>query len=283
MERNQSHRLTYSLILFSVAVVTLLGYLGFVAFLKEIIPAFNLYSLYFLAVIAGIATFFSPCSFPLLPGYLSFYYNAGRSEHGNSALYYGALAAAGVISFNLVLGAVIALVGEGVATTLSVSSPNPSQFTRFLRIGIGIALMTLGAIQLSSVTFHTRAIDCLTKRLSASSTSGEKGLYLYGFGYNAAGIGCAGPIMAGLIVFALGSGGFGSAFLAFVVYSSTMAALMLGISLLVGRSKNVLINYLKASTPKIKKATSLILLAVGAFLIYATINLQFFVQTFFPK
>ena len=89
--------------------------------------------------------------------------------------------------------------------------------------------------------------------------------------------------MAGLIVFALGSGGFVNAFMAFLVYSATMASLMVGISLLVAKSKTVLLNNLKASTPKIKKVSSIILIGVGVFLIYATLNLQFFVQTFFPK
>ncbi|MBI3023823.1 MAG: hypothetical protein HYY68_08920 [Thaumarchaeota archaeon] len=125
-------------------------------------------------------------------------------------------------------------------------------------------------------------MDALTKSFHSAARTGDKGLYLYGFGYNAAGIGCAGPIMAGLIVFALSSGGFVNAFLAFLVYSASMASLMLGVSLLVSKSKTLLIGDLKYSTPKIKKATSMVLIVVGAFLIYATINLQFFVRTLFP-
>lgn len=277
-----SHKLRYGLILLSVAVITFLGYLGFVFFLKEVMPAFTVYGLFLVAIVAGIATFFSPCSFPLLPGYLSFYYENSPGRRGNSLLHTIA-PVAGVVTFNLLLGAVIALLGEGLVTGLSVSNPNPSQFTRFLRIGIGTALMILGAGQFSNVTFHFRTLDSLTQRFSAAARSGDRGLYLYGFGYNAAGIGCAGPIMAGLIIFALGSGGFVSAFSAFVVYSLTMASLMLLVSLLVVNSRNILIQNLKASTPKIKRVTSLILIAVGAFLIYATVNLQFFVQTFFPK
>ncbi len=88
--------------------------------------------------------------------------------------------------------------------------------------------------------------------------------------------------MAGLIAFALSSGGFVNAFLAFLLYSASMASLMLGVSLLVSKSKTILVNDLKYSTPKIKKASSIILIVVGAFLIYATINLQLFVRTFFP-
>lgn len=282
-ERPRSYFFRYGLVILSIGIVTFFGYVGFVAFLKDFMPAFTLYSLYLIAIVAGVATFFSPCSFPLLPGYLSFYYRSEQGERGNTAFSRGVLAALGVVSFNIVLGVVIAMLGQGVATTLSISSSNPSLLTRLFRLGIGTILIALGALQLSNVTFHNRTIDTVAKRFSSVAKSGERGLYLYGFGYNLAGIGCAGPIMAGLVVYALGLGGFGIAFLAFVVYSSTMALLMIVLSLLVSKSKFILIDRLKASTPRIKKATSLILLAVGAFLIYATINLQFFIQAFFPK
>jgi cytochrome c-type biogenesis protein len=282
-EQREFHLLRYILIILSVAFVTLFGYLGFVAFLKDVMPAFSNYSLPLLAVAAGIVTFFSPCSFPLLPGYLSLYYNKEQSEERKGALYRGTLAAAGVATFTVILGLVVAVLGQGVAGSFSISGPNPSLFTLVLRIGLGVVLITLGAVQLSNLTLHSHTLDSVTSRFYTVAKSGNKGLYLYGFGYNAAGIGCAGPIMAGLIVFALGAGGFISAFLAFLVYSLTMASLMLGISLLVTKSKNVLISGLKYSTPKIKKASAIILIAVGAFLIYVTINLQFFVQIFFPK
>ncbi len=276
------YAIRYALIILSVVLIALLGYLGFVTFLKDVMPAFNDYGLFLLAVVAGIATFFSPCSFPLLPGYLSFYYNTEQQDVGRRAIYRGILAAAGVVTFTVIVGVVIALLGQGVASSFSISSPTPSLLTRAFRIGLGAILMSLGAIQLSNLTFHNRALDVLTSRFYSAAKSGNRGLYFYGLGYNAAGIGCAAPIMAALVVFALGSGGFVSAFLAFLIYSSTMGVLMLGVSLLVADSKHVLIKDLKYSTPKIKKVSSTILIAVGAFLIYATINLGFFVRTFFP-
>jgi len=47
------------------------GYLSFRAFATT--PDLGLFNLYALAVVAGVASFFSPCAFPLLPGYLSAY------------------------------------------------------------------------------------------------------------------------------------------------------------------------------------------------------------------
>ncbi|MBI3023918.1 MAG: hypothetical protein HYY68_09400, partial [Thaumarchaeota archaeon] len=262
-EGRKSRVFSYALVILSVSLITLLGYLVFVAFLKEVMPAFGNYSLYLLATVAAIATFFSPCSFPLLPGYLSVYYNTELGER-RRALRRGVLATTGVVTFTVIVGAVIALLGQGVASSFSISSPNPNLFSGAFRIALGAILVSLGAIQLSNVTFHTRALDALTKSFHSAARTGDKGLYLYGFGYNAAGIGCAGPIMAGLIVFALSSGGFLNAFLAFLVYSASMASLMLGVSLLVSKSKTFLIGDLKYSTPKIKKVTSMVLIVVGA-------------------
>jgi cytochrome c-type biogenesis protein len=281
--KEQRAKVRYALVLTGTAALTLLGYVVFLLFLKQAMPVLVTDSLYPLAGVAGVATFFSPCSFPLLPGYLSFYYNAEESNESVRPLLRGSLAAVGVVTFTLLLGLAIALLGQGIASSFSISGSNPSLLTRAFRIGLGVVLFSLGAIQLSGKTFHSQRLDSLVGKFHPSSGSAYKSFYLYGFGYNAAGIGCAGPIMAGLIVFALGSGGFMSAFMAFAVYSATMGSCMLLVSLLVAKSKTILLKNAKRSTPRIKQASSVILIGVGGFLVYATLNLQFFIQTFFPR
>lgn len=62
-------------------VVIALGYLGFRQFATAVMPQMGAFNLLALAVIAGVASFFSPCAFPLLPGYLSFY--AAAKDDGN--------------------------------------------------------------------------------------------------------------------------------------------------------------------------------------------------------
>ncbi|MDE1852871.1 MAG: cytochrome c biogenesis protein CcdA [Thaumarchaeota archaeon] len=268
----------YAIVVLSVAALAFFGYLVFVAFLKDVMPAFPAYSLYFLSVVAGVATFFSPCSFPLLPGYLSLYYETDEKSEG--PLRRGFVAAMGVVSFNVVLGLLIATLGQGFASSFSISSGNPSSLTLALRVGVGSVLVLLGLVQFSNTTFHSRALDTVTARLFSRNEPNVSGLYLYGLGYSTAGIGCAGPIMAGLVVFALGSGGFADAFAAFVLYSATMASLMVGISLMVAKSKTVMLGSLKHSTRRVKKASSLLMIGVGAFLVYATLNLQLLLSLF---
>ena len=62
--------LSFGGLLLVLAAVIAAGYLGFRAFAN--VPDQGEFDLYLLAIIAGVASFFSPCAFPLLPSYLSF-------------------------------------------------------------------------------------------------------------------------------------------------------------------------------------------------------------------
>jgi cytochrome c biogenesis protein CcdA len=91
-----------------------------------------------------------------------------------------------------------------------------------------------------------------------------------------------GPLLAAVAAFALSTGGFGSAFLTFVLFAATMAALMLLVSLLVGTSQNTLLRSMRTSSRAIQRVSSIVLIVVGAGLVYFTIDLEVFRTLFFP-
>ena len=281
--------LQYGGLLIVFVVVIGAGYLGFRVFATT--PSLSAANLFLFAVVAGVASFFSPCAFPLLPSYFSFYQTAGRHteepQRGTGkALRFGLAAALGVITFALILGGIIAVLGTGVAQTLSISGPGPSQFVRIFRGVVGGILVTLGVGQLLGWNLKPVFMDSFafyTRPNRESERGPAASLYLYGLGYNAAGMGCTGPILAGLIVVALASGGLASALGAFLVFAVTMGALMLIVSLLVAASEETLIARMKAATPKIKRAASYALILVGTFNIYTAINLPVFLSLLFPK
>lgn len=91
-----------------------------------------------------------------------------------------------------------------------------------------------------------------------------------------------GPFLAAVAVFALSTGGFLSAFLAFLLFAATMGSLMLLISLLVGASQNAALRWLRASSRAIQRVASVLLILVGIGLIYFTIDPGTFQRTFFP-
>jgi cytochrome c-type biogenesis protein len=280
--------LLYAGLLVALAAVIAAGYLGFRAFAT--VPGLGAFNLYLLAIVAGIASFFSPCAFPLLPSYFSFYHQAGESggaaPHRGRSIQLGLSAALGVMTFTLFLGLIIGVLGAGFAEGLSISGPEPSQFVRGFRGVVGALLLTLGIAQLAGRNLKPKFADTFAYR-TRPQREGDRGpaasLYLYGLGYNAAGMGCTGPILAGLMVFALASGGFTSALTAFVVFSLTMGVLMLLVSGLVAASQQTLINRLKAAAPSIKRISSVLLILVGAFNVYTALNPNLFLRLLFPS
>jgi len=261
------------------------GYFVFRSFAAGQIPAST--QLYLLAVVAGVASFFSPCAFPLLPSYISFYYAADQRTHDGSAgrLRLGLAGALGVVTFDLVLGLIIAVFGAGLARGLSITSAEPSQFVLIVRIAIGIILLILGIGQLAGWNLKPQIADRFvyaTQPKRGATRGPAASLYFYGLGYTIAGLGCTGPILAALVVAALASGGPNSALSAFLVFAATMAALMLLVSALVGGSRETIINRLKAQTPRIQRLSSYLLILVGAFNILSSFYLSQFQTLFFP-
>lgn len=276
-------------LILGLLVLIAAGYIGFRRFATAIMPQMGAYNLLVLAVIAGVASFFSPCAFPLLPSYLSFYALTGRrnGERPSSpirALSLGLAAAAGVVTFNLILGSVIGLVGAGAGQTLSISGPEPSALVRWFRGGVGVVLIMLGLAQWLGLNLKPTLADAFAWRTRPQYEAQNAGatLFLYGLGYNAAGMGCTGPILAGLSIFALSAGGFWAALTAFLIFSATMGGLMLLVSILVATSQEALIQRLKASTPRIKQVTSLLLILVGLFNLFTALNVGLFVRWLFP-
>lgn len=91
-----------------------------------------------------------------------------------------------------------------------------------------------------------------------------------------------GPFLAAVAAFALSTGGFLSAFLAFLIFAATMAGLMLLISLLVGTSQAALLKRLRGSSLVIQRVSSVVLLLVGAGLVYFSVDVGVFRKIFFP-
>lgn len=280
--------LQYAGWLIAFLLLILAGYRGFRAFATT--PDLSIFNLYTLAVVAGVASFFSPCAFPILPSYFSFNQTAAEDMTASSSsairvIRLGVAAALGVITFDLLLGVGIAVLGSSAAKSLSISGPEPSLFVRYFRGGVGAVLLTLGTGQIFGWNLKPRFVDSFAYR-TRPERDGRRSpvlnLYLYGLGYNAAGMGCTGPILAGLIIFALTSGGASLALTAFLIFSLTMGTLMLVVSGLVAASHQTLITRLKAATPKIKDFASVLLIAVGVFNVYSAINLNLFLRLLFP-
>jgi len=267
---------TYFTFITILIIITILGYFGFLAFAQNMTTLGTL-PIVIVAVFAGLATFFSPCSFGLLPAYLSLYTKDKQKQKG-TILKNGVSASLGLIAFNGILGIIIAFIGLGIGSAFSISAGGQlAGVTLTIRAIVGSILFILGVLQFFHVSIQGKLFKEVSQRLTFRK-KGYSNYFFYGFGYNLGNIGCTGPIMAGLIILALASG-FNAALFAFVIYSLTMAALMLTASLLVGSVK---IYFLQESSHKIMRISAVVLMLAGLFIIGTVIYAKQFASLFFP-
>ena len=236
----------------TLAIVGILGYFIFLGFMNK---DQLLLSLFPLAVVAGLASFFSPCAFPLLPAAVTANL---KSNAKASPLLVGLVSASGLLTLLLMIGLIIAFIGQPLGELLQNN-------LRIIRGVIGVLLIYLAYNQISD-KFHFGLLEKLTPKIPTTEGGGLKNAFLYGFGYTLAGSGCTIPILGGLTLAALTSGGFQPAITSFAIAGAVMASLMFVFMGLTGYVKG-LPKGISAATPKIKKVSAIVLFLVGIFYI----------------
>ncbi|MBI3631628.1 MAG: hypothetical protein HY219_02075, partial [Candidatus Staskawiczbacteria bacterium] len=227
---------------------------------------------FIVAIVAGIAAFFNPCSFAVLPAYITgIFLRKQKKTKSERIVYYGILAALGIVTFNLLLGSIMGILGESFVKSFTLTHP----FVRIFRGSVGLILLLLGLMYLFGKGFHYTIFEKIGRslqnlRIKSVSTS----MFIYGFSYNAIGIACTGPILTIVLITALSSGSFVSALFTFLVYSFTMAIMMIFVSMLSAYAKEELINKLRANVVKIKKVSGMILIIVAIFLTISSVYPQ---------
>jgi copper chaperone CopZ len=188
-ERGGARR--YALLLVAVVVVALAGYIGYVLYPRFDLPAVQGAGLLALAAAAGFASFFSPCSFPLLLGLLGRQAVAQtkRGEAARPAVFGGALAAGAGI-FLLLAGVVIAFGGQALFAGVTFTSP--AGIT--IRSVVGGLLVLLGLIQTGVLPFSLHAVSDLALPLARWQARLRRerpvaGFGVFGFAYVLAGFG----------------------------------------------------------------------------------------------
>ena len=148
-------------------------------------------SLVLIAIAAGFASFFSPCSFPLLTTLLAADVRSDDSRSTRRALGLGAAMSSGAALFLALLGAGIALGGGTLFSGVTFTS----DAGRLLRLVVALVLVLLGLLQLrllpGSMAAPARlarpAYEWLFGRRQAGHPT--QGYVAYGFGYLLAGFG----------------------------------------------------------------------------------------------
>ncbi|WP_254863030.1 cytochrome c biogenesis protein CcdA [Halovivax gelatinilyticus] len=209
------------------------------------------------AVYAGILTFFSPCAYALLPGYVGFYV---RRTDGEATLAgsvgRGLAAGAGVLlTLGLFLGATF-VVGQLAADALRVVEPV-----------VGVALIVLGLLIVLD-----RA-PTLSIRLPERRT-GVLGFGIFGAGYAAASAGCVAPIL--LAVGGLGLSLSGTGGLVVVgAYVATVSALMIAVTVAAGTGLSAGSGWVSANRDRLERAAGVVIVLAGVGQLYVAYAVEY--------
>jgi len=208
-----------------------------------------------LAFIAGVFTVFSPCSFPLLPGY--FIYRFTVSSSRRSTVLAGIICALGLISVFCVLAVVLSFAGVILSSYVTV-----------LPLLAGAVMIAMGALLLTGQQFsHAPFITGFGKGHDTLGTFG------YGIAYGLASTACSAPVFYSLVLYSLASSSFGEGVTVFSAYSLGIALPLVIISALIGLGRGAFVHRFSKATRIVHRASGVLLIALGLYQIYRALSL----------
>ena len=180
----------YLVLVIATVAVALMGYVGYVLYPRFDLPAGTGASLMLLSVAAGVASFFSPCGFPLLVTILARDTGDERQLSLSKALRFGVWLSVGATGFVLLVGSLIALGAGSFFETVTFTSAAGIA----IRVIVGGLLVTLGLVQLGVFRSPFGVVEQSIRPLIVEQARLRRrrpalGFALLGFGYLLAGFG----------------------------------------------------------------------------------------------
>ncbi len=233
----------------------------------------------FLGAMLSILVYFSPCAFPVLPGFISYYLTLGAREDElieagklkgkmPGPLVIGTLSGLGMWTFFAFIGIIAWAMGKSFAT---------SGIIHDIAIFIAALLLILGFFMLTGGTSHLMAwVQKLVDRFSTTEMDDNftprRNMYLYGIGYAAASIDCTAaavlPFIAYLATIEQGNPmffGLGSLMIGLLI-------LMVVVVSMVGFGRQQAIGFLRRATGMIKLIGAWMMMMAGAGLLFYLTN-----------
>jgi len=242
---------------------------GFTAFYAVVVPQLiNISTLSLAAVVgfaalAGILSFFAPCSVAIFPSFMGYYMSETEDTH-LEALKSGSVASLGMILFYGLLGITVSYIG-GLASVQSI-------------LNIGIPLMAailggVGAYFLAGKTITARRLSEVGGRFMRRDGKTNQNLFLFGFGYSMSSIACIFPVFLLLIAYPLITGNVVLGITAFLAFAAGKSVLMIAATVLTAESKSRLLTSKSKNFNYVKKGSGLLLILVALYLVYYTFAL----------
>jgi len=197
---------------------------------------------------AGVFSIFSPCSFPLLPGYIA--YMAGSKASGKRAAIVGGVCTFGFMTVFTVLGAIASSVGSIFI-----------KYMPWIQLIAAMLIIIFGLTMLLNIPLPLPMAS-----LKTSENLGLLGMYTFGLTYGLAST-CAAPIFFSIVLYAF-VGGILRGIFTSLAYSLGMGSVFIVLAILTAEAKRSVVQKVATLTPWIRRLSGLVLIAVGAYLVY---------------
>jgi cytochrome c-type biogenesis protein len=201
-----------------------------------------------------VATFFSPCAYPLLPGYVGFYVNQVETDEASvaGAGIRGVAAGAGVLATFAILAGATVRVGNATLSNITIFE----SLVGGLLVVFGL-LVAAGRAPSVSVPLPKRRSSVL-------------GFGLFGAGYALAGAGCVAPIFLAVVARAIALPA-DVAVLLLGVYAGVVAVLMVATTVATGVGLLSNAGRLVAYSGRLKQLAGVVMVFAGIGQLYLSL------------
>jgi cytochrome c-type biogenesis protein len=212
-----------------------------------------------LAFSFGTVTFFAPCAFPLLPGYVAYYLGTSGDDDASEPLpnrlgraaYVGVVTSLGFFLVYGALAAIAALVGQQALRNVSV-----------LELVVGVLLIVLG-IGMALGRFQASSVHLQLPERERSTL----GYLSFGVVYAAAAAGCTAPSFIAIVGLGL-AGGPTSMAAMLGAYAAGMSVLMIAVTTLSAVGRDTLLRRVSARTGQITRLAGVVMVLAGIVQLY---------------
>ena len=232
---------------------------------------------FILGMMLGVLVYFSPCAFPILPSYIGYYLSLGSREEELRAsgkldgklpshLSVGLLAGMGMLTFFLVLGAMVVALAEVLPISL---------YLHKFALAIAILLFVLGSMMLMGATAHLLGwvndiIDKYSTTEMDDKFTPRRNMYLWGIGYAAGSVDCTAAAVLPFVAYLAGVGGT-AVYTGLAGIMLSVLLLMTVVTMLVGTGRDVFRQVMMKASGMIKLVGSWMMMFAGIMLtIYLT-------------
>ena len=226
-------------------------------------------AIFSMGLLLGVLVYFSPCAFPILPGYISYYIGLGQREDElieagkldrkmPAHWILGGLAATGQLTFFAIIGIIVFGLGSVI---------NLSGVLHYFALAVAILLIILGAFMLTGGTAHLlgfvqKLVDKYSTTEMDDRFTPKRNMYLWGIGYSAASIDCTAAAVIPFIAYLAVIGG-ASMWTGLTGLMLSVSLLMITVTTVVGLGQQRFITILRRSTGLIKAIGAWMMMMAG--------------------